>query len=58
MVAKKQLTRVENDKLTINTNFDFRKIAERPFQDITSNEIGMFKWSGLISICIDIVRPR
>ncbi len=47
MVAKKELTPIEKDKLTINPNFDFREIGERAFTDISTNEIGMFKWSGI-----------
>ncbi len=47
MPAKPELTRIENDKRTIDPDFDFRDIAQRPFEDITTNEIGMFKWSGV-----------
>lgn len=47
MVAKSQPTQIEQDKLRIDPDFDFRDIAKRPFHDITSNEIGMFKWSGI-----------
>ena len=47
MVAKKELTPFEKDKLTIDPNFDFREIGARAFEDITTNEIGMFKWSGI-----------
>ena len=47
MPAKPELTQIEKDKLTIDPNFDFRDIAQRPFEDITTNEIGMFKWSGV-----------
>lgn len=47
MIAKPELTQVERDKLEINPDFDFRKIAETPFKDITPNELAMFKWSGV-----------
>ncbi len=47
MPAKPELTQIEKDKLAIDPNFDFRDIAQRPFKDITTNEIGMFKWSGV-----------
>ena len=47
MVAKAGLTQIEKDKLKIDPNFDFREIAKRPFHDLTTNEIGMFKWSGI-----------
>lgn len=48
MPAKPELTPVERDKLTIDPDFDFRRdIAARPFDDLTTNEIGMFKWTGI-----------
>lgn len=48
MPAKPELTPFERDKLTINPDFDFKRdIAARPFEDLTTNEIGMFKWSGI-----------
>ena len=47
MPAKPRKTQIEKDKLTIDPDLDFRDIALRPFHDITSNEIGMFKWSGV-----------
>lgn len=47
MPASEQLTQVERDKLEIDPDFDFRAIAARPFDDLTPNEIGMFKWSGV-----------
>lgn len=48
MPAKRDLTPVERDKLTINPDFDFKHdIAARPFEDLASNEIGMFKWTGI-----------
>lgn len=48
MPAKPDLTPVERDKLTINPDFDFKNdIAARPFEDLTTNEIGMFKWTGI-----------
>ncbi len=47
MTAKPDLTQVERDKLEINPDFDFREIAERPFEKITPNELAMFKWSGV-----------
>lgn len=47
MPAKPDLTPIERDKLEIDPNFDFRDIAARPFHDLTTNEIGMFKWCGV-----------
>lgn len=47
MTAKPDLTQVERDKLEINPDFDFREIAQRPFNQITPNELAMFKWSGV-----------
>ncbi len=47
MVAKLGLTPFEKDKLTIDPNFDFQEMGARAFADITSNEIGLFKWSGI-----------
>ncbi len=48
MPAKPDLIPVERDKLTINPDFDFKHdIAARPFEDLRTNEIGMFKWSGI-----------
>jgi ferredoxin-nitrite reductase len=47
MPATEELTQVEKDKLEIDPDFDFREIAERPFGELTPNEIGMFKWSGV-----------
>ena len=47
MTAQPELTQVERDKLEINPDFDFRKIAETPFKDISPNELAMFKWSGV-----------
>lgn len=47
MKAQPELTQVERDKLEINPDFDFREIAKRPFEDITPNELAMFKWSGV-----------
>lgn len=47
MPATAQLTQVEKDKLDIDPDFDFRKIAETPFADLTPNEIAMFKWWGV-----------
>jgi sulfite reductase beta subunit-like hemoprotein len=47
MKAQPELTQVEKDKLEINPDFDFREIAQRPFEDITPNELAMFKWSGI-----------
>ena len=47
MPASEELTQVEKDKLEINPDFDFREIAERPFEELSSNEIGMFKWCGV-----------
>jgi len=47
MLAKEQLTQQEKDKIEIDPDFDFREIAARPFTDLSTNEIGMFKWSGV-----------
>jgi len=47
MPARPELTQIERDKLTLTPDIDFREIVERPFEDITPNEIGMFKWSGV-----------
>ena len=47
MKAQPDLTQVEKDKLEINPDFDFREIAERPFEAITPNELAMFKWCGV-----------
>lgn len=48
MPAKPDLIPVERDKLMINPDFDFKNdIAARPFEDLTTNEIGMFKWTGI-----------
>jgi len=47
MTAKPDLTQVERDKLEIDPDFDFREIAKRPFEEITPNELAMFKWSGV-----------
>jgi sulfite reductase beta subunit-like hemoprotein len=47
MPAKPQLTAFETAKLNIDPDFDFRDIGQRPFEDITTNELGMFKWSGV-----------
>ena len=47
MTATPDLTQVERDKLEIDPDFDFREIAQRPFEAITPNELAMFKWSGV-----------
>ncbi len=48
MPAKPEMTPFERDKLTIDPDFDFKNdIAARPFEDLTTNEIGMFKWTGI-----------
>lgn len=47
MKAQPGLTQVEKDKLEIDPNFDFREIAKRPFEEITPNELAMFKWCGV-----------
>lgn len=48
MPAKPDLIPVERDKLSINPDFDFKHdIAARPFEDLRTNEIGMFKWTGI-----------
>ncbi len=47
MPAQEELTQVEQDKLDINPDFDFRAIAKRDLDALTPNEIAMFKWSGV-----------
>ena len=47
MKAQPDLTQVEKDKLEIDPDFDFREIAKRPFEEISPNELAMFKWSGV-----------
>lgn len=47
MPAHEEMTQVEKDKVEIGPDIDFREIATRPFEDISSNEMGMFKWSGV-----------
>jgi sulfite reductase beta subunit-like hemoprotein len=47
MKAQPDLTQVEKDKVEIDPDFNFRDIAHRPFEDITPNELAMFKWSGV-----------
>ncbi len=47
MPVKPGLTPIEKDKLNIDPDFDFRDIARRPFYDIKTNEIGLFKWTGV-----------
>ena len=47
MPAQPELTQVENDKLEINPDFDFREIATRPWEKLSPNEIAMFKWTGI-----------
>jgi len=45
--AREELTQVERDKLEIDPNIDFRAVAARSFSELTPNELGMFKWSGV-----------
>jgi len=47
MKAQPDLTQVEKDKLEIDPDFDFREIATRSFDEISPNELAMFKWSGV-----------
>lgn len=47
MKAQPGLAQVEKDKLEIDPDFDFREIALRPFDQVTPNELAMFKWSGV-----------
>ena len=47
MIAQPGLTQVEKDKLEIGPDFDFRQVAERPWESFTPNELAMFKWSGI-----------
>ncbi|NLF40748.1 nitrite/sulfite reductase [bacterium] len=43
-----QLTQVEQDKLAINPDFDFKNdIARRPPDQLSPGELSMFKWSGI-----------
>ena len=59
MKAQPDLTQVEKDKLVIDPDFDFREFAQRPFEDITPNELAMFKWSGvyhLLQPCFLMIR--
>ena len=47
MKAQPGLTQVEKDKLEIDPDFDFREVAQRPFEEISPHELAMFKWSGV-----------
>ena len=47
MPANEELTQQERDKVEIDPNIDFREVAKTPFEDLTPNFIGMFKWSGV-----------
>lgn len=47
MTAQPELTQVEKDKIEIGPDFDFRKIAETPWEELTQNQIAMFKWTGI-----------
>lgn len=47
MPQKPELTQIERDKIEIDPNIDFREIAKRPFDSISKNELGMFKFSGV-----------
>ena len=48
MNAKSELTAVEQDKLTINPDIDFKNaIAARPLESIPPNVLAMFKWTGI-----------
>lgn len=47
MIEKEKLTQVEIDKINIDPDFDFKKLGEKDFEDLSSNEIAMFKWSGV-----------
>ncbi len=47
MPATEQLTQAERDKQEIDPDIDFREIATRPFDELSPNLIGMFKWSGV-----------
>ncbi len=49
MPAKEQLTAVEQDKIEIDPNFDFRDYVSVGFDDIPPNVIAMFKWAGVYS---------
>ncbi len=47
MPAQPELTQAERDKAEIRPDIDFRDVASRPFDALSKNEIGMFKWSGV-----------
>lgn len=47
MPAKEDLTQPEKDKLKYGFDFDFKEIAKRPVEDLTPNEVAMFKWAGV-----------
>lgn len=47
MPAKEELTQVEKGKLYFGFDFDFRKIAKRPAESFTPDELAMFKWTGI-----------
>ncbi len=47
MPAQEERTQIEQDKLDICPDFDFRKIARMDLDALTPNELAMFKWSGV-----------
>jgi ferredoxin-nitrite reductase len=47
MLAKPRLTAVERDKIEIDPDIDFHRVAERPLAEIPGNEIAMYKWTGI-----------
>ena len=49
MPAEQKLTPVEQDKIDIDPNFDFREIGAMDYDDIPANVMGMFKWCGVYS---------
>ncbi|MDP6490910.1 MAG: nitrite/sulfite reductase [Kiritimatiellia bacterium] len=49
MPAAEELTAVEQDKLDIDPNFDFRDYTSVDFDDIPLNVMAMFKWAGVYS---------
>ncbi len=43
------LTPIEQDKVDIDPNFDFKKFSKMAYDDIPANVMSMFKWSGIYS---------
>jgi ferredoxin-nitrite reductase len=47
MPAKPNLTGVEQDKLNIHPDFDFKELALKNWAEFPPNVVAMFKWSGI-----------